>query len=114
MHVNTAIASGVHALVYRPDDVDKHGIGGHPGGPVRPVLPAVAEKRRGKAWRQLDTSPSCRTFVSKNGEHVKMCGRDDKPRKSPKEVNSVDPDKFTALLSQAVSLIGHQPAEYHA
>ncbi len=113
MHANTALASGVHALVLRPAGVDGHGAGGHPGGPVRPVLPAVAEKRRGMAWRQLDTSPSCRTFVSKNGAKHKMCGQDDFPRKSPAFVHAVDATKFRSLLIHAVALIGRHPAEFH-
>jgi len=114
MHVNTAIASGVHTLVYRPAGVDGQGLGGHPGGPVRPLLPAVAEKRRSMAWRQLDTSPSCRSFSNKKGGHVKMCGQDDFPRKSPVFVHPVDTQRFRALLVRATALIGHFPAESHA
>ena len=56
LHVNTALAAGVHALVLRPPGVDGLGTGLHPRGPVQPALPVVASKAIGDTkWHKLDS-----------------------------------------------------------
>ena len=75
-HVNTALASGVHALVLRPPGVDGLGVGNHPRGPVRPGLPVIAEKVPGDPiWHKLRRK-ECRQY-KKNGKWHgidKLCG----------------------------------------
>ena len=122
VHANTALASGVHALVHRPRGVDAMGNGLHPGAPLVPNVPVISRRRRGKRkWRALKMNPS----YSCNGQRkadLSNCVRTDSqsfvpedwPPKSPPFIAVPNMELFGALMHSAIKTVGQSPVTFHA